>query len=1508
MSAYKNKIQNLATVNIDNIISVANSCVPSQYQSCPWVPTDHGRKILKEEWELDCYMAAYGEMHKHKLLDAFQHFPFSELDDDFEIYDWACGQGIASICLYEELSKHKTVGRLKNITLIEPSDVAIERASFNIGKSIPEASVYKCKCYLPSDKVSDGIQYCDEINVRQPIVIHLFSNILDIASVSLEKLAKLLSLPKCRSYVVCVGYYSAQNPRLRYFHNWFKLNNDDIFYQDIKPLMGILRNGHSYTGEASCFRMNHVGRDSVLIPVAFYPARQFNAAYRLDIIENWENNNHEQIVAEKSFFDVLAPFDIGAHIYDDVHPLLAVLNNIITRGLPTKASPFIEDIFEKGFDYSQREYEYGSIKYQGIKTITNKSKDFNFLWIVPICVARIQKTLIEAIICGKLDIKAQSWNILAIEQDYPCVSLAVSELKTMIEHLSALSEDYSDFHLPSIHLSIVNNKYYDSPLHLGHKINKTATQKFLDTEWDMVIDHSFAENSDAEHVTFSNFKAKNNCYFNVRSANSQQSERIIYTSDRIKYRPLSYRNAQGEYENIESQLEHIKYFLQLLFRKSDFRPGQLPILSQALQLQSVIGLLPTGGGKSLTYQLAALLQPGVTVVVDPLRSLMADQFEGLLKNGIDCCSFINSSISTREREQRESMMEYSRLLIVFVSPERLCIYKFRQRLKNMQQLGVYFSYGVIDEVHCVSEWGQDFRFSYLHLGRNLYQYVLPKNDDSNSAHITLFGLTATASFDVLADVERELSGNGAFPLSEDTIVRYENCNRLELQYKVERVNVDFQPDHFFVEKIEERDMDWPLPYPIDTFRMSSDAQKSKSDFLSEYIRSVPTYIKDLLKSNSVEVIKTRFNDREADPNIATADLTTNFDEDFYHGQGDFSQAGIIFCPHKNSTGISVNVNAGILRSYIPSLTTFMGSGNTDDMDDSSMDNMKLFRDNKSPLMVATKAFGMGIDKPNVRFTINMNYSSSLESFVQEAGRAGRDRKMALAVILLSDYKLGRIKREYDGPFPIGMIRNKWFRYEDLQEIINYYNLDVPEQFIDICTPNSDMIKLRCAVDNRTFAFNNCSATCRNYSSCSLRLVDSKYRGTWLNNQELQAYLRQAQLYISKESIEYLSPDYETNMYFFDNNFKGSYEEKRAMHNILSVKPISYFVGDTEEIKPSINSDGFLTPLQDLEINKQLVIFVPYNSNDSADVAKAIYRMCCIGLIDDFTQKYESKDSGYYRIVSTKREDGGYYEKLKEFLMRYYSDQKAEQEISKAKEMKGNNEIHKCLAYLTEFVYEKIAIKRKNALDDIRSFCMDGSLPNEDWLALNESMKDDLYYYFNSKYARHDYHAPNGEPYSLTDDLRGRDDIESTDVQVYYDMVDKYLNVVDDEIVGTAGSPIDSIKHLRGAIRLITHRSFKTPPPSLFFLNVYCLLYLKAYDNPSLYEELKRNYLEGYKSFKAITEDKEVFNTKIIKLSWDIYHKGAMPKQFMDKLKEWQLVAEIEEQNEWLISFRDRYVN
>src|SRR5690606_17751788 len=240
----------------------------------------------------------------------------------------------------------------------------------------------------------------------------------------------------------------------------------------------------------------------------------------------------------------------------------------------------------------------------------------------------------------------------------------------------------------------------------------------------------------------------------------------------------------------------------------------------------------------------------------------------------------------------------------------------------------------------------------------LYNYVKAKNGE-----ISLFGLTATASFDVLADVERELSGNGAFALDSETIVRYENTNRLELQYKIESVQVDFAEDTFYDRN---KAMDPELPKPINVGN-NWPVFDSKSRYLKDYLINIPKYLAELQQAENTDLIRSRFAERQNNEDNLSNDLSVTMPLDFYEPKPKYNGAGIIFCPHVNSTGISVEQNTKILRSICNDVGSFSGR----DDDNKSMNNLELFRENKQPLMVATKAFGMGIDKPNVRFTVNM---------------------------------------------------------------------------------------------------------------------------------------------------------------------------------------------------------------------------------------------------------------------------------------------------------------------------------------------------------------------------------------------------------------------------------------------------------------------------------------------------------------------------------------------------------
>lgn len=1479
---YIEQLYNIQNPSFNSIIELNASLVPLQYRSRPWQypGLNHGTAVLTTEEQCNAYIAAYGNMHQGKINEVLDEIKINDFaNTDLQIIDWGCGQGLATICLFDFFNKHNlSLDLVKKVVLIEPSEVARDRAKTHVNAYLrDEDKIVVIGKYIDDVKV-------DDIVSDEPVTLHLFSNILDIPSIDLLRLANCIKTNlKGLHYFFCWGPLNQGNNRIDSFWSYFN-KADSVFFNTHNKqeynAEGKLIKTYSYTAKNRVFKVN--GDECELIFVDYYQPKQFHAAYQLDAVckalKSVDKNKLDGLHKNISDFEVQTPFDIGASIYEDVHPILAVLNNIITRGLPTKASPFLESAFAD-LGNQLLEDRLGGIAYD-INGLNGEDlflamhlidprwqKSFDSSWtnvlqlvLSPVAVARLEKTILEALMTRVLNISATRWKVLVKEHDVPCAALAFEELREMFKHITQLSAEYSDLKFPEVELTIVSTKEFaQSSLHLNHRV--LVGEYHSNAEYDMVIDFAMLRRNGLEDIDFTDYKCKNKCYFNVRSAHHHRNDRQIYTSDRILYKQIATQNNQGRYEDIEDNVKHLRYFLRMLFRKQDFRPGQIPILNRALQYKSVIGLLPTGGGKSLIYQIAAMLQPGVTLVIDPLRSLMKDQYDGLIGAGIDCCSYINSSIEVpeaikakgakeiqdyriKERERRSKCLEQSEFLFMFLSPERLSILNFRERLKNMQETGVYFAYGVIDEVHCVSEWGHDFRFSYLHLGRNLYRYVLPKpkESDEKENHIPLFGLTATASFDVLADVERELSGNGAFPLDAETVVREGDTNRFEIQYKIEPVPVSFT-----------------LKQADGTVKPNKWAIfDSKKDFLDSLISQMPFYLNELLTEQSIQTITDGYTTGPRADGRELKSLQTDIPSDFLSAQDVYDYGGIVFCPHKDHTGVAVFTNQFELTTKHPNakIGTFVGSDDGIALHhvEESFKNLELFRDNKLSLMIATKAFGMGIDKPNVRFTINMNYSSSLESFVQEAGRAGRDQRMALSVIMLSKYRIARVK---PGTQFFKANIYKWYDANDIEEIAQ--KKGIPVEDFEICDETSDLVKLKCKqcgdsckrFENNccSFACNHCdkpqkyesfksvcAQKCEYYDTCELAKVPTVDK--WSRYEHLSVY-KERYPFITCENYEFLNADYETVLFFYNNNFKGENHEKLKMHQLLSKLSMKVTVGGQNEDEKTIH--GFLATLQSVRVGTKVISYIPYTKGEYDDIAKAIYRMCCIDLIDDFTQDYNSK---CFRIVSYKKSDGQYYAALEKYLRRYYTVERAAELVSEVPSYKGENEIHKCLGFLTHFIYDKIAVKRKRAIDDMFAFCVHGVDANKDWKAINEELKDELYFYFNSKYARREYRTERGEQFSLLVDTdEGK--------RSSWETVLKFMQVVDNQWISKnseAGSTQnDNAKHLYGAVRLI-RRDAKEINPTIDLLGAFCLMFLGTNNNHLLQKELEDLYISGMKEF------------------------------------------------------------
>ncbi len=385
---------------------------------------------------------------------------------------------------------------------------------------------------------------------------------------------------------------------------------------------------------------------------------------------------------------------------------------------------------------------------------------------------------------------------------------------------------------------------------------------------------------------------------------------------------------------VRSALDHL---LQNVFRKRAFREGQCEILERALTLKPVVGLLPTGAGKSLCFQLAALVQPGFTLVVDPLRSLMIDQLENLETLGIHRCTTIMSGqgptplAEQARREESYQGVESGHYLFVFIAPERLQMPGFRDRIRGFAA-ALPVPYCVVDEAHCVSEWGHDFRPAYLNVGRVVRQYCRYEGREP-----CLVALTGTASRNVLSDILRELAIEDL-----ESIVEPGSFDRPELQFEV--------------------------------------LQVPPQERLAEIVVRLRTLLAQW---------------------------------GWQPGQPGELPSGLIFTNFATSGNVGVQVIADELRTRLGlpveiycGRRPYGAAGSDRDWEQIKLTTQQGFKADEVRVLVCTHGFGMGIDKPNIRFTLHAMLPRSLEDFYQQAGRAGRDRDQAHCIILFSDDQPG----------------------------------------------------------------------------------------------------------------------------------------------------------------------------------------------------------------------------------------------------------------------------------------------------------------------------------------------------------------------------------------------------------------------------------------------------------------------------------------------------------------------
>ena len=368
----------------------------------------------------------------------------------------------------------------------------------------------------------------------------------------------------------------------------------------------------------------------------------------------------------------------------------------------------------------------------------------------------------------------------------------------------------------------------------------------------------------------------------------------------------------------------------------DFRGIQQEIIESIGSGHDTLGLMPTGGGKSITFQVPALAQEGTCIVITPLIALMKDQVDNLRRRGIRAAA-IYSGLTREEIVTTLENCIFGDIRILYVSPERLSSDLFQTKLRHM-----HVSFITVDEAHCISQWGYDFRPSYLEIAK--IRKLAP--------HAPVLALTATATPAVVQDIQEKLASSAS--LSNETSPA---SSASPASFKIFRMSFERTNLAYVVRKATDK-------------------------------REQLLHILNSMKGTAIVYARSRKRTKEFADLLNEAGITATF----YHA------------------GLDSVVKDERQRDW---------------------------QRDKVRVMVATNAFGMGIDKPDVRLVIHMDCPDSIEAYFQEAGRAGRDGRKAYAVLLYNDADHRKLEKRIADTFP-----EKAYIKQVYEHLAYYYQIGV----------------------------------------------------------------------------------------------------------------------------------------------------------------------------------------------------------------------------------------------------------------------------------------------------------------------------------------------------------------------------------------------------------------------------------------------------------------------------------
>jgi ATP-dependent DNA helicase RecQ len=524
--------------------------------------------------------------------------------------------------------------------------------------------------------------------------------------------------------------------------------------------------------------------------------------------------------------------------------------------------------------------------------------------------------------------------------------------------------------------------------------------------------------------------------------------------------------------------KNIKNLLKKHFGYDEFRSPQEAIIEHVISGKDTFVLMPTGGGKSLCYQLPALVLDGITIVVSPLIALMKDQVDALKANGISA-EFVNSTLSNDEISNIYKLAKAGEIKIIYIAPERLATSDFSQFLKEIK-----VSLFAIDEAHCISEWGHDFRPDY----RNLSKLRVDFPD------VPIIALTATATGKVENDILSQLHIKKAKKFAS-------SFNRSNLTYCVESKTNAFEHTLSFLEKY-----------------------KNDSSIIYCFSRKDTEKLSDMLNQSGIDALP-------------------------YH--------------------------AGL------------------DPDNRKETQEKFIKD-EVKVIVATVAFGMGIDKPNVRLVVHYDLPKSIEGYYQETGRAGRDGLSSDCILFYSpgdqfkqDFFIRQIPDE----------KEKANATQKLREVLNYCETEICRR------------KFLLSYFGETFPLENCGG-------CDICLTQKEeFDATVISQKIISAIIRTGQrfgeayitnLLLGKKTKNFVNNGHDKlSVYGIEKEFSGD-EIRTIIAKLISKGLVSKTDGDYPVLVVTNDGMAFIKEKKTLQLTKSINKFKKANKEKELEYDKDLF--------------------------------------------------------------------------------------------------------------------------------------------------------------------------------------------------------------------------------------------------------------------------------------------------------------